>query len=109
MPPHNNLHNNFNNNGLSLVSVIQSVGSYTPTVSYSINMHTPGPFVNLLHGFHKAILIKYMGILPFRTFGTLTGPGAHFFYIEGLKMVVRNNISKFHRKISIFTLYNDLS
>ena len=45
MPPHNNLHNNFNNNGLSLVSVIQSVGSYTPTVSYSINMHMPGPFV----------------------------------------------------------------
>ena len=45
MPPHNNLHNNFNNNGYSLVSVVQSVGSDTPTVCSSINMHTSGPFV----------------------------------------------------------------
>ena len=43
--PHNNLHNNFNNNGHSLVSVVQSVGSDTPTVSSSINMHMSGPFV----------------------------------------------------------------
>ena len=43
--PHYNLHNNFNNNGHSLVSVVQSVGSDTPTVSSSINMHMSGPFV----------------------------------------------------------------
>ena len=44
----------------------------------------------------------------FGSFGTLANPGP-FFYIEGLKMVVRNNISKFHRKFSIFSLYNDIS
>ena len=45
--PHNNLHNNFNNNGHSPVSVVQSEGSDTPTVFYSINMHTSGPFVKI--------------------------------------------------------------
>ena len=41
----NNLDNNFNNNGHSPVSVVQSEGSDTPTVSSSINMHKSGPFV----------------------------------------------------------------
>ena len=67
-------------------------------------------YQNFIENFqYSPYLMIYLRFWDFLGLLGLKLARGQIFYIEGLKMVARNNISKFHRKISIFTLFNDLS
>ena len=92
-------------NGFSLSNINFFICIRFLTMKYQ----TPVLFYSYPNFIKKSIFILFW--MLFRGFlghkRSLAGPKPNFF-IEGLEMVKTNNIFKFHKKISIFTLFFNL-